>query len=579
MTVQISSVNQENFDLTISDPAGLLTEIAKRYQNTTRVLMEYIDNSLDDAEVLFQDNSKSYPYPIKIQLAIDRKLGTVSIKDNCRGMDRATLIRIVKNVGESQKKGVPWLNGQFGFGVHAFRAAADRITFHTKSPSDKHWKMSFTRSESKNLTPPDEVLISFPSDSGTGTEVIISEFIDEWYDELSVETIKAEIEKHFERLLNRPGLSITVQEVAGPVISCTPFDYGLVPGRDFSRTLPITLGKKSYEVKASLKITDTLVRDRKATFFARGRRINEIQEIKSFINRSKYRTAVWGHDNLIGYIEFDELVEPVITRDDFQRGRGRKLLYDEILKFEEDLKKALDEVNKRYESHSMGRLEQVLSAVLAKLAREDALRFRTDAVTSGKEALETGGGSAIQPDSGGPSGFEGGEGGDGGSGEGTGQGPSGEGEGALPGYGSGGPQPSVSPLATGYTGRARRKSGFDVQFVSLPTDAEGKVIRSRFLEGTIAINVDHPDFKERIERTRQGEPKVTHRLIAYLAGVISIHYKDQFYHKYGKQPEARTDLFDQQVEFICKLESTLTPYMKELSQMMSEDGQTSMFES
>ncbi len=33
-------------------------------------------------------------------------------------MTAAQLTRVVANVGESTKRGQPWLNGQFGFGIH-----------------------------------------------------------------------------------------------------------------------------------------------------------------------------------------------------------------------------------------------------------------------------------------------------------------------------------------------------------------------------------------------------------------------------------------------------------------------------
>ncbi len=90
----------------------------------------------------------------------------------------------------------------------------------------------------------------------------------------------------------------------------------------------------------------------------------------------------------------------------------------------------------------------------------------------------------------------------------------------------------------------------------------------------ITINIDHDDFKERTERKRQGEIKVTHRLISYIAAVVSIHYKDQYYEKYGKVPEARTQLFDEQVEFIFRLESALVPYLKDLEErLISSNGE------
>lgn len=38
---------------------------------------------------------------------------------------------------KTQKRLQSWVNGRFGFGVHAFRAEAERIRFRTKYADDK----------------------------------------------------------------------------------------------------------------------------------------------------------------------------------------------------------------------------------------------------------------------------------------------------------------------------------------------------------------------------------------------------------------------------------------------------------
>src|SRR5207253_8108317 len=107
---------KDSFDLEISDPVLLLNEIAKRYQSTPRILMEYVDNALDDAESIYRANAGVYPYDIRIEIHVDTRFGKVTVKDNCRGMTLETLKRIVQKVGESQKRGCTWVNGRFGFG-------------------------------------------------------------------------------------------------------------------------------------------------------------------------------------------------------------------------------------------------------------------------------------------------------------------------------------------------------------------------------------------------------------------------------------------------------------------------------
>ncbi len=47
-------------------------------------------------------------------------------------MSEQGLLRIVQGVGDSRKRGKSWQNGQFGFGMHAFRAAAQRLAIYTK---------------------------------------------------------------------------------------------------------------------------------------------------------------------------------------------------------------------------------------------------------------------------------------------------------------------------------------------------------------------------------------------------------------------------------------------------------------
>ena len=100
------SPDQPTFDLQISDPASLLNEVARRYGSSERILMEYIDNALDDAEILYRDNAEAYQFEVCIEIIIDRHQRYVTVRDNCRGMKREDLERIVGKVGESKKRGI-----------------------------------------------------------------------------------------------------------------------------------------------------------------------------------------------------------------------------------------------------------------------------------------------------------------------------------------------------------------------------------------------------------------------------------------------------------------------------------------
>ncbi|MCH7987836.1 MAG: hypothetical protein IID46_01660 [Planctomycetes bacterium] len=313
------------------------------------------------------------------------------------------------------------------------------------------------------------------------------------------------------------------------------------------------------------------------------------------MNKSRHRTSVWGHEHLIGYIEVGELVSPVITRDDFDRSQRRTKLYDAILELEDRLRAALEEINQQQKDQSLGRLESVLRRVLSKLAREDSLRFRSEVVGPGADEPVGGDGGAASdadqsdtgtdsPESDGDCGddedsAEGVPGPD--EGDQTAEGSEGDtdsdsgrneqDDGMAPGNQEGGLPLEPATTPTDQTAATRRKSGFDIKFMDLPPDAEGRHRRSRLLDGTIILNVGHADFQDRLDHSRQGQARVTERLVGYLASVLSIHYKDQYYEKYKNQPERLDQLFDEQVDFICRLESALEPHIGLLQERMEQD--------
>ena len=43
---------------------SILANIASLYNNTNKIILEYIDNSIDSAEVLFDSKTNSYTSPI-----------------------------------------------------------------------------------------------------------------------------------------------------------------------------------------------------------------------------------------------------------------------------------------------------------------------------------------------------------------------------------------------------------------------------------------------------------------------------------------------------------------------------------
>ncbi len=614
--------NSHTLDLQISDPVSMLNEIARRYESTERILMEYVDNALDDAENLYRANNQAYPYEIQIEIILDPLARAIIIRDNCRGMEQATLERIVRNVGESQKRGLTWVNGRFGFGVQAFRAAAEVIRFQTKTEAGPHLALQLARDQHRGIQGAQTHRDPFPSDTGTGTVVIINDFEEEWFEGVTVGSIREEIESHFERLLARSKLTITVQEVDGEPLRCQPFRYEEVPGKAIQHRLMLKFKGKIYPVDVYLKVADVEVPGRIVRFFARGRRINQVAEIKSFIRKSAYRTSVWGHPHLLGYIEVGEIVRPVITRDDFVRNKGRNIFYEGILSLENEVKNALDRVNEAQRDTTLNHLEDVLRQVLDNIARQDRRQLRLNLATRrnpqpaspaerpSSEAESTPPEAETPPpgtqpplnlgpwpaspvipaghDPNWPASPE--------ANPDLTLGPAYEvAEAASSQNEIHTPQNTDSPsnepnlggpgdeITVSYQGERppsprpsaqRRRSGFDIQFFDIPPDAEGQVKRSYLVGSTIYINVAHPDFQDRLVYTRQGRPRVTDRLNAYIAATVSIHYKDQFYNQYGQIPERRDLLFDEQVDFMFRLESALRDHLPALERELAQQNRS-----
>ena len=130
-----------------------------------------------------------------------------------------------------------------------------------------------------------------------------------------------------------------------------------------------------------------------------------------------------------------------------------------------------------------------------------------------------------------------------------------------------------NPFSDKYGGE-RKRSGFNIKILEQepPIGINSKPLRSQYIDGNILIYRKHPDFLERIDMTsRRGDAKISQRLITYLAGEITIHYKDVLQTRNG-QPEYNKDLFVNLVEFIYLFESMLVGLVgKNLSDLGGEN--------
>ena len=541
------------YELTISNPAEFINNIANLYQTSERIFMEYIDNSIDDAELL-KDIKEYYPYKIEINIILDPVRKTVTFLDNCRGMDRDNLLRIIKEIGTSEKKAQPWTNGQFGFGMHAFRACANEMIVISKTLGSKPIKIEIERS--KNFIEDEQYIEDdvFPYDSGT--KVILKNFDSDWWNIINKDIIKNEIETHFEQLLRRKNLEINLM-IDKSKIQCRSFNYDNIEGEKIKTTInKFPKGSLAYSIQNKyldicLVITKTIYPNKKVFVSNKGRRIENLVNIKSYRIKSKYKSSVWDHDNLIGYFEVNGLLEPTIERNDFRPTKMRSHVYQKIFELEEEIYEKIEKINKSRTEESISKFENVLTSALAALAREDNLNFRMENIRgegiyfehdpdSNKKIkvnttiIHTGEGKIKEPST------------------------------------EDVPVKEVS-YETEITGQKRRKAGFDIKFLHTDveniTDEDGRIKKSMCVEGTIFIYIKNPKFRERTKQSRKGEFIITDRLISYISSVIATHYKDHYYNKFKLMPNIekilnkRVEMFDDYLDFVCRLENILQPYI------------------
>lgn len=566
-----------NMGISLHISPRIIPSIASLYNDTNRIFMEYIDNSIDSAEEFFEVGTNTYKKDIFIILTI--KDDSVVVKDNCFGITNFT--KVVQEVGNSDKKAQPWTNGQFGYGIYSFMAACGKLEIISKLQKEKtaqiivieRRKFDTDHQEDVNFCDPKSTNYSHSS----GTKVVLSEFDKNMWKQIDFEEIKQEIEKHFELLLARKNLQIKlVDERTSEEHICEPFNYAQYEGEIYSDNLDklyYTKGRKEPKkiglivqkpIYVFLKVVKGKTINKLPVFIAKGRRIAEIKDVKQF--RSKHKSDIWGHPNMTGYIDLSDYLEPTIARNDFKNNDKSKALFNTLEELEPLILEVIRDVNRETEEQHYQVLEDKLNQALSKLAKMDAMNYRTEYLSGNDINLQKGGsGQSFEEGHGkkdrGHKKGGGGENGWGGENEGDGSGPSGKtGSDTSGGEDEGdfaSSKEADNPFEdTGFKGGKKKKSGFDIKFVNGEiVDAEtNKPVRSQLIGGTIRIFREHPDFQERVDYSRTKEPKISQRLITYLAGEITVHYKDKLQTRHG-QPEYNKRLFENLVEFIYQFES------------------------
>lgn len=594
--------------LTVSSPCLLLNHIAQRYTRTSRIIMEYVDNSLDDCEALFDNESNSYTRPIKVHVKINRTKAqaeadpagdaaqvaapaqaengglpqpkkkksrknddkvTVSVSDNCRGMTKAVLSRLVVNVGESNKRASKFTNGQFGFGVHAFRAAASRIEFKTKAAGAARTLHLAINRKSEYFPHPKPVKNEDENglETESGTEVTVSGFDNTWSEQLDPVEIIKEIEHHFSGLLERENLSVLVTDVAkDKTVECQPFSFAQGTTRRVIRDWDI----EGEQLRVRLYISTKSQHNKNCMFVCKGRRINEICDVKSFMKMSRCRWAVWGHPNLVGYIDVSGILDPVITRDEFILNKTRKDVYRKIIdEIEGELYKKLHEVNENRRVMALAKLEDVVSRCVNVAVKKDSKRSKEgisylEQLMMAKKPIrrrKIDEDFDVMDDNNAPSRKRKRLDDDA-----TAENKDEDGK---------NPEDPENPNKK----RKNRGFGFNIAFVKELVDEEkGIPLRARLVGEDVQINMKHPDFLQRIKVSKaESQPIVTERLCGYLANIIATAYKSHTMLRSGGIDRYKDDhslLLDEILDVTFSLEGQLRSKLKLMQREM--DAGTSM---
>jgi hypothetical protein len=548
-------MTSESVALRISKPALLLNRIAQRYSRLSRILMEYVDNSLDSAEVLFDRRTNKYGRPISIRVEINTKPASVTVTDNCTGMDQSVLRRLIQNVGESMKHS-QFTNGKFGFGVHAFRAAAKKMRVCSRSQSSKIIHQIVIDRTSDKFSGTKRATETNLSHS-TGTEVKIMGFDTAWADGLDATEIVGEIQHHFDRLLGRKNLNISVQDGSGRVIRCKPFNYKDIKGNKVTETINCgELGR----VQVNLWVSNVPLPDQNCYFVSTGRRISEISDIKSFMKASIARWAVWHHPNLVGYIEVGEVLDPVITRDEFRRTSTRAKVYKTIIKeVEPVLAQLINRSNKKRRVLEMGKLGSIISRCFnvavknsnqrerkgmsyvdqmmhVQMEKQSTSKKRTLEDLEAEEKLALGDDAKMQ-----------------------------RGE-SIEGIA----MPAKKKRKVGkHKAEKIKKSGtgkFRMIFVNDLKDGKNAPQRAQLIGDDVYINVQHPDFESRVSYSRKSSKlQITERLCSYLANIAATAYKANMIQRSREGLKKYNDstfvLFDEILDLEFSIETQLRKYL------------------
>jgi len=552
------------------------------YTDTNRVFMEYIDNALDSAEEYFYDkNTDSYSRPINIKVwfqATSYRDAILIVEDNCSGI--ADITSLTNSLGNSNKEGNPALNGQFGYGIYSFMAICNELQITSKTRNSYQVKSIQLNSSMFDKSDIDDVELGNVihmtiRNNHSWTRIKLRDFKKDRYKEISVDKLKDEIEKHFENILRRGNLTISIQQNNQAPVICIPFNYNQYAGPEYSKIIDrlyYTYSKKlktEKEISISecpisiyLKIIKGKAIERKPVFIIKGRRILEVVDLKAFKTISK--GEIWSHPNVTGYIDVTGCLKPTIARNEFIHSSHTKALFYTLLKLEPEIKELIkDSLGSEVES-KFKKLESILNSALNDITKQDNLKNQDTLSDDGESktdssllkdqnqlkrfAIKTLGDNTVKVE------FE---------------------ENSEFNRRRGGksnpisPSPWVKtflelPIEISESSKKHLNNPGISNGLNIKIDNENQpqknskniLLRSLLVGSNIIIYRKHPGFEERLDCTIHGVPRITPALITYLCSEILLHYKSMALKYLDKKSDFKNVILDF-IDSLYQLESKL----------------------
>ncbi|MCH7475613.1 MAG: glycosyltransferase, partial [Gemmatimonadetes bacterium] len=275
----------------------------------------------------------------------------VAIKDNGGGMKPPELCDLLSKIGRSAKKTVPWTNGQFGFGVHAFRAFAKTVTFTSNTEAAGQYAITIDRDTDENTYVVCEPVSRRTMGKIRGTLVEVSHFDSRVFRKSQMrKKLAIEIERHFGEVLRAGVARIVLTQDGAQPHKCRPFDYQSLAGVPICETVELHAEEATGTIRIDLRVLEKQLSDDShlPVLAKKGRRVQTIAQLasfRSFVRDQGGNFGVWSTLFVTGSIDVGEFCDPTITRDDLRQDSRTATLYDHLvlvqLRVEEEVEKLL----------------------------------------------------------------------------------------------------------------------------------------------------------------------------------------------------------------------------------------------